>query len=454
MKKRKPRKPNPKKMRVDRFLWLKIIFLVFYFSSYGQVSKSKIYSLGAINNFDKEYIKDAARSKRIVFIGEHNHFAKGCLSVRNKVVKYLVDSLGFNNLILEADLLENHFAFTDALTGRDSLLHAMAFDIHIFPTFFLRQNIEYYTFIFNNYKSGKLKVTGMDIGGMSNYSAAITINFPKYCFKLDSLDFVDGGYLTCFFDLLCSGYWQMDTGFYGYKKYLEALSFERIKDLKDSVQFFLDKHEEKAVDKDEFLFWNWALDDHYHETIYELKEDRKCFRYRDSIMAENILRVMKKYPYDKFIISASNYHIADYRQYDFNYPCNNSWSMYSFFMNKYNYRDSVLNIACMSIPEIKEIKKSCGCRKNIARKYSKKKEKEVYLIDVNHSLCLKPSFDKPYNYNWSKVYSFILFSNEIGKYDWVKLPVRDMKNKPFPFVIPNNWYDIQRAKQFPHSKNP
>lgn len=107
-------------------------------------------------DFDISFIKEILQNKRILFLGESSHQTSEFHILKNSIVKYLVDSLGYSILIMERSPVAS---FTTKDVMFDSIDNKIVCEHLFFRDFVCEENLDLIEFV----KKSNLFLMGFDV---------------------------------------------------------------------------------------------------------------------------------------------------------------------------------------------------------------------------------------------------------------------------------------------------
>lgn len=263
-----------------------------------QISQTK-------SNEDLKVFKNALNNKRIVLLGEFNHGSKEINLLKNRLIGYLVEELGYKILLLESGLAEvNTLNHQRQEMNKENMIFRLTgpWQSKEFVALmgFVQEQENLILGGFDPQKSGgsfvnffKQKFEKIDpqLAELLSHTELKNQNFTREIQRLE---------------LTATHFATRDSIIQQYRDILSAL------DAKKAV-FAAEKQLELDLKITQKAIENRMAYLHYF-THYK-KQLRQRWAARDSIMAANIIwYATELYPEEKIIISAHNYHISKYNE--------------------------------------------------------------------------------------------------------------------------------------------
>ena len=295
-----------------------VIFFLFSFVSVmqGQTAKNEqikffkenshaIKVTGNSDYSDLKILDKTVKGKRIVLLGEFTHGSKEINLIKNRIIAYLHQKLGFNVLLLESGVGEVYAInfLRDSLSDRQMLYSGLTGPWH---------TLEYVDLM--NYLKGRksLKAGGFDVqrtgnrfskvleglGGVLSSEKELILNVEKRYTELTNK--------------LQDGKVQIEPATIQEKEKLVA-DYRALRRVIDANQKRLEEQGWDSIKLETVKrgFENRIEYLNYYAQFRADNDFRKRFSARDRVMAENIIWFADQiYPGEKIIISAHNYHIS------------------------------------------------------------------------------------------------------------------------------------------------
>ncbi len=302
---------SKKNKELFRFLHLIFFFLfIFSFAQAQQLHPDQIQFLeknafpvleknrSAKNRWPK--LKKTLAGKRIVLIGEFTHGAKEIFQLKNELMKYLYEELGFEVLLMESGIGE----LMSVNLQKDSL-SPREMTYGLIGPWRTKANEDLMRWV----KTEELELAGFDVqrSGQSFQEVLKTLGTSLSDWDVESLI-------------------QMELQFTIVARRLRSENYEAVKDLTLKLinryqQLVDDLDQEGIVFEEYFLAYaKRTLINRKEFLLYFLqfsknKDYRRRWEARDSMMADNIRWLLREvYPDKKVMISAHNFHIARFNE--------------------------------------------------------------------------------------------------------------------------------------------
>ncbi len=286
--------------------FLLLLFLCFEISVFSQEFNPKILELPESPTIqDFSFLKNELENVQVIMLGENAHFDGNVFEIRNTIIQYLYNELGFKTIAFEAGIYDVRKALQEIENGENvntalqkSLMGAWGFSKEFQPLF------KFYT------KHQKdIKLVGFDNQLTGDYGSEFFVNdLYSYCDK-NFLNFtIRGGDFDLLMESMVDSYYY-DEGDIPFNKFQN--SFKKL--LNDI---------EKLPDSDDNFYWKQNI-----KSILALAEDiykeqqlkRKIVSFsageadnvRDKLMADNLLAYIKRHPDEKIICLGANVHFSN-----------------------------------------------------------------------------------------------------------------------------------------------
>jgi len=249
---------------------------------------------------DLRFLRSAVRGKRIVLVGEFTHGARECNLVRNRLVAYLHEKLGFNVLLFESGIGEVHVIDT-ARAERPARALLNAGLVGPWRTNEMLSLIEYIK------ARPALRVGGFDVqrsgGGFANELRKIATDI--------GYEFRDGDNVETRFAAIASKLNSRNTPLD------EAVMLEKNLLILDYRKLIELNARRKGADPADQKIIGRTLENRirYLEYFAEFRKDnnfRRRWAARDRMMAENVMWFANEFPKEKLIIVGHNFHTAKF----------------------------------------------------------------------------------------------------------------------------------------------
>lgn len=268
--------------------------------------KAKPIELTQETNFeDLKALKSVLANKRIILLGEFNHGSKEINLLKNRIIQYLHQKLGYKVLLLESGLAEvNTLNHNRQELAKENMIYRLTgpwqSEEFVALMGFVQTNETLILGGFDPQKSGgafapffqqKFRKIDHQISDLLTQTEAKNQNFVRDIQRAE---------------LTPAHFLKRDSIGEDYQKILQSMQTQRL-------QFIQDKKAETDFKIIQKSIENRIAYLHYF-TTYK-KQLRQRWAARDSLMAANILWYVKElYPQEKIIISAHNYHISKYNE--------------------------------------------------------------------------------------------------------------------------------------------
>jgi hypothetical protein len=176
-------------------------------------------------------------------------------------------------------------------------------------------------------------------------------------------------------------------------------------------------------------------------------------KYRDSIMADNVMWFIREfYPDKKIIISATSFHNGRFAHeisnMDESYIGTGTTTMGEYLYN--NFKDSFFSIACIGIHDLKS---EPAVNKYIEYYYKTPESLEFQLKSEGHKrafidlsqdnvdevFTIYPTYNRPYTTKWSHHFDGLIFLERI-KSNFTCFYMLQRSNRNFKYFWPDFWF--------------
>jgi erythromycin esterase len=243
-------------------------------------------------SYDFSIIGEAVRHKRVVMLGEPDHGDGAAFALKAKLVEYLHLHCDFNVFAIEADFYALHRAWESTKSVSDIL----ELSHNVYPFWYQDKSMKrLWEFISKRFTTKKpLVVSGFDVRHSSLASQNLVQDLETFLKELD-------------------GQISKDGEFKKFKRVLAQLirkEYQHKVNVNDRLVFFPFLRQLQNLfrnsDHQKAAFWLQEINN-----LNYAARNAWGFEYRDIGMAENILWLLnKKYPNEKIIVWAHNFHIA------------------------------------------------------------------------------------------------------------------------------------------------
>ena len=253
-----------------------------------------IKSLESDDYKDSLFLKEILQDKRIVMLGENNHFVSEYNKLKTRIIKFLHDEMDFKVIAFESGIAECSAVeyYKDSLNEKEILLNSVYWKNP--------ENLELSEYI----KKNKLHIIGFD----PQRSSDIYPNYLKEYFKKVYPKIAEFAYNT---DTITKSFISkyniynrniIRNSEYEKKKIILKSNYNSlISIIKDSIDYNRRNTESKIIIK--------SLENRINNLNFFDKKDAQ--KIRDKYMAENIEWIINElYKDEKIIIWAANFHIA------------------------------------------------------------------------------------------------------------------------------------------------
>lgn len=280
---------------------MKKVLLIIYFSLPVSVFCQEINNLDyKTNNYeDLAFLKEIIGSKRIVCLGEEDHWYGEYFQLKNRVIKYLIDELDFKIIVFEA-------------SGKNSFITEVE-DLTISQKVNLTLN-RYWTtksvYDLMEFIAERKEVTqiGVDIISFDETDSIYINTLKEIIFPIDSTLFNQYKYIDKKISEAQNKFQAKNKSLSSVEgaKYTKAVNkvINTIKENKELIQ--------KKLNAQLFDYLLYALECVLKEIVFlEQKDMITHVKYRDEVMAENLKWIIENYSAEeKIIIWAANLHIV------------------------------------------------------------------------------------------------------------------------------------------------
>lgn len=268
--------------------------------------KAKPIELTQETNFeDLKALNSALAGKRIILLGEFNHGSKEINLLKNRIIQYLHQKLGYKILLLESGLGElNTLNHNRPGLAKENMIYRLTGPW---------QSEEFVSLMGYAQKNEDLVLGGFDpqkSGGsfVPFFQQKFGEIAPQLSKLLSEMEAQNQNFVRDIqrAELTPAHFLKRDSIIQAYQNILQSIQAHQ-------PQFMQDKKTETDFKVIQKSIENRIAYLHYF-TTYK-KQLRQRWAARDSLMAANILWYVKElYPHEKIIISAHNYHISKYNE--------------------------------------------------------------------------------------------------------------------------------------------
>lgn len=268
--------------------------------------KAKPIELTQQTNFeDLKALNNALAGKRIILLGEFNHGSKEINLLKNRIIQYLHQKLGYKVLLLESGLGElNTLNHNRPALAKENMIYRLTspWQSEEFVSLmdYVQKNEDLVLGGFDPQKSG-----GSFVPFFQQKFGEIDPQLSKLLSETEAQNqtFVRDIQRA---ELTPAHFLKRDSIIQAYQMIVQSIQAHQ-------SQFMQDKKTETDFKVIQKSLENRIAYLHYF-TTYK-KQLRQRWAARDSLMAANILWYVKElYPQEKIIISAHNYHISKYNE--------------------------------------------------------------------------------------------------------------------------------------------
>ena len=261
-----------------------------------------------VHSADFTYLKQRLKNVRVILLGEPNHGIGTVTERKADLIRFLADSLGFNMLSFESGFYDMHKA-QEQINRNEGVKKALRNSV--FPVW---SQTKEFSPIFNLVKEKKISISGFDpqvsgAYGENDYISDMQLAAQQFGLKTASIDF----------DLMDEAVTYMGEHYrfpetIDYRKFMASLN-----QLKN--EFKQIKSSRPAGEHEAIGFWLQCIDNlsglakDYFENDPSAKTEKnfqaKDSNFRDSMMAENLLYIVRQYPESKIICWGASAHFAN-----------------------------------------------------------------------------------------------------------------------------------------------
>lgn len=284
-------------MSAHKILLLLVLLLALSWAGLAQESLKRNYKDSSFT--DLEFLNDFVGDKKIVCLGEEWHGTETFNQVKNRLVKYLHDTLGFNLIVFESGVYGNFMANKSNLHGKDRLIETL-------PSIWRTESIlDLISYIDASKSSSSLTQMGVDIGG--GYTNRFS-NYLKAFIQPLSLQLADSAFVVD--STLQSSWinWQSS-----YKKTVRISSIEkaRIQGFYQRLIKFCKEHQAQfSLQEKEFKLLMLCIQSRIDQ-VENISTQGSTIGLRDRVMARNLTTLINEiYPDQKVIVWAAHLHIS------------------------------------------------------------------------------------------------------------------------------------------------
>ena len=458
------------------------IYLLFLFTSSFIFSDNKgskvdclvkkvnvINSISPVNEdfSDLMFLKPILEDKRIVFLGENTHYDGSSEIAQVRMIKFLQKEMGYDFLLLESGFTEVDRAYRDIVSKNDSVTGVFCWLTNFFGWNITTDDWYLSKYIENTINENKpLKLGGIDINEGSIYSNNFFSEIESI-FEKNVENYSNSETENAFIDFSQKGRLKKVIG----NNLLDKTkSFRELEKLRSSSIILIEKLEEikgREVDGDtktRMSFYQrgirsrWGLIDwefNRSDLDFEQRFNFEWTKIRDKYMAENLEWFLETYPNEKFIVTASSFHVGRNFSSLKSRPkeLGNSVPMGEFIWNKYGcqmYSISFIrysgSIGEMDSPSHRsyEVLKPAK-NKSLEGKLNLLNQEYLFLdFDSTNNCCNKPffmfpTFSSPIKADWTQNYDAVFFIKEMKPNQLIGYPNRLEIEQPYK--TPPEWFE-------------
>lgn len=268
-----------------------------------QCHSTPISSLTSLNFTDLNFIQNILDTTSHVFLGESSHFIGDYNSLRVRLIKYFHEKLGYNLLAFESPYSNLNYVSQN----RSDIDSIKMLKMGLYSVWHSEELIDLMSYLKNN---PRLQIVGFDCKEPSLDSLVI-ISYSKLFNKLNE------NFEIKYHEIIKTFKLQMEK-----KPYNQNESFFKKNDsLVGEIELFRNTLINNQIQDFDILFHLKNLKNSIeYWSILSKKPFSKSMEFRDSLMSENLLELLKvKYPYSKAIVWGHNAHLSK-QSVSSNYP--------------------------------------------------------------------------------------------------------------------------------------
>lgn len=281
--------------------YLLFCFLLICFNGLPQEFNPKVISLteNPINS-EFQFLKEELKNAQVVLLGENTHFDGNVFEYRNRVIKYLVEELGFTTISFESGVYDLYKVNKEIQKG-ESIRYALQNGLMGHWS-----KAKEFHMLFNLIENHKLKLYGFDSQVQSSYARKFFINdFKKFLSKRKIKTTVDKPFIE-----------ELKSVVFGYKFNTKLYDYNKFQDKISSIlQEIIPK-----TKQEEFMYWSRIIKgcSKVAEDVFKIPEEPitpfvlgEADKIRDKQMAKNLLMYIKNNPEEKVICLGANAHFIN-----------------------------------------------------------------------------------------------------------------------------------------------